>query len=145
MSFTHIDSLDSSIHKSNKWLADICAGFATDDRRIAYRMLRAYLHTLRDRLTVDTSAHFAAQLPTLLRGVFYEGWHPAGLPHKMTRDEYVRRFARDANVRDGDVPKAVEIITRVLREHIASGAVDQAVEHLPGELRELVAPKASRS
>lgn len=138
MSFTRVDSLDTSIHRTNKWLADICAGFETDDRRLAYRVLRAYLHALRDRLTADTSAHFSAQLPILLRGVFYEGWHPAGLPQKMTHDDYVRRFAHDANIRDGDVPKAMEIVTRVLREHITSGAVDQALEHLPRETRDLL-------
>ena len=36
----------------------------------AYRVLRAVLHALRDRVTVDVAAKFAAQLPTLLRGVY---------------------------------------------------------------------------
>ncbi|RSD11633.1 DUF2267 domain-containing protein [Amycolatopsis eburnea] len=30
-----------------------------------------------DRLTVEAAAHFATQLPELLRGVYYEGWTPA--------------------------------------------------------------------
>lgn len=145
MSFTRVDSLDSSIHKSNKWLADICSGFETDDRHLAYRVLRAYLHTLRDRLTVDSSAHFAAQLPTLLRGIFYEGWRPSDLPRKMTHGEYVRQFALDANVRDSDVPKALSIVTGVLREHVTGGAVDQALAHLPQEARELLESTRSAS
>lgn len=137
MSFTHIDGLDTSIHSTNKWLVDVCEGFATDDRRLAYRMLRAYLHTLRDRLTVDASAHFAAQLPTLLRGVFYEGWHPAGVPKTMDRQQYVHRFAQDANVRESDVPKAMDVVTRVVREHVTAGAVDRALDQLPQDIREL--------
>jgi hypothetical protein len=66
MSFTGVDSLDRSIDKANVWLADIDAGFGTGDRRLAYRVLRAWLHNLRDRLSVEVAAHFAAQLPELL-------------------------------------------------------------------------------
>ena len=69
MSFTGVASLDRSIDKANAWLADIDAGFATSDRHWLYRVLRAWLHNLRDRLTVEVAAHFAAQLPELLRGV----------------------------------------------------------------------------
>ena len=68
MSFTGVGSLDRSIGKSNAWLAGIEEGFGTHDRRLAYRVVRAWLHSLRDRLTVEVAAHFAAQLPELLRG-----------------------------------------------------------------------------
>jgi uncharacterized protein (DUF2267 family) len=68
LSVTGVDSLDRSIHKTNAWLADVASSFDTDDRRFAYRVVRAWLHTLRDRLGVDASAHLAAQLPELLRG-----------------------------------------------------------------------------
>jgi uncharacterized protein (DUF2267 family) len=62
MSSTGISSLDQSIEKANAWLARIADEFATDDRRLAYRILCAWLHALRDRLTVTIGAHFAAQL-----------------------------------------------------------------------------------
>ena len=63
--------LDRSIDKANAWLADIDARFGTGDRRLAYRVLRAWLHNLRDRLSVEVAAHFAAQLPgTAAGGVF---------------------------------------------------------------------------
>jgi uncharacterized protein (DUF2267 family) len=80
LSFTGVDSLDRSIHKTNAWLADVADSFGTEDRRFAYRVTRAWLHTLRDRLGVDASAHLAAQLPELLRGVFYDGWDPSRVP-----------------------------------------------------------------
>jgi uncharacterized protein (DUF2267 family) len=60
MSLTGVDSLDRSIDKANAWLADIDAGFGTSDRQLAYRVLRPWLHNLRDRLTVEVAAHFAA-------------------------------------------------------------------------------------
>jgi len=117
MSFTGVDGLDRSIGKANAWLADIEAGFGTSDRRLAYRVLRAWLHNLRDRLSVEVAAHFAAQLPELLRGVFFDGWTPSRVPQKYDRADYVTRFAREARVHDSDVAKAARIVTGVGRRH----------------------------
>ena len=118
MSFTGVDSLDASISKSNAWLADIDAAFGTKDRRLAYRVLRAWLHSVRDALSVDVAAHFAAQLPELLRGVFFDGWKPSKVPHKYDRAGFITRFAREAQVRDSDVTKSARIITEVARQHM---------------------------
>ena len=82
MPFTGVSNLDNSIEKTNAWLADVASEFDTDDRRFAYRVTRAWLHALRDRLPIPVAAHFAAQLPELLRGVFYDGWNPVHVPVK---------------------------------------------------------------
>jgi len=36
-----------------------------------------------DRLPITIAANFAAQLPELLRGVFYDGWSPSRVPIKF--------------------------------------------------------------
>ncbi len=138
MSFTGVDSLDRSIDKATAWLTDIDAGFGTSDRNLAYRVLRAWLHNLRDRLSVEVAAHFAAQLPELLRGVFFDGWNPSRVPQKYDRAAYVTRFAREARVRDADVVKAAGIVTAVARRHMSAGVVAQAFGLLPADLRELL-------
>ena len=120
--------------------ADIDAGFGTSDRRLAYRVLRAWLHGLRDRPAVEVVAHFAAQLPELLRGVFYDGWNPARVPLKYGRREYVARFAREARIHESDVPKASAVVTATVRQHVSAGAVDGAFALLPAGLRELLEP-----
>ena len=138
MSFTGVDSLDASIDKVNRWLAGAAEAFGTHDRRFAYRVTRAWLHCLRDRLTVQVAAHFAAQLPELWRGVFYDGWNPARVPMRYGCSEYVTRFARDAGVRDSDVAKAAGAVTAVVRQHMSAGAVDEAFALLPADLRRLL-------
>jgi uncharacterized protein (DUF2267 family) len=143
MPSTGVDSLDSGVEKANAWLADIDAGFGTSDRQLAYRVLRAWLHCLRDRLTVEVAAHFAAQLPELLRGVFFDRWNPSRVPQKYDRAEYITRFAREARVRDSDVVKAARIVTAVARQHMSAGLVAQALGLLPAELRELLEPPAA--
>ena len=140
MSFTGVENLDRSIDKANKWLADIEAGFSTSDRHLAYRVLRAWLHCLRDRLSVEVAAHFAAQLPELLRGVFFDGWNPSRVPRKYDRAAYVARFAREARVRDSDVVKAARIVSAVARRHMSAGVVAEAFRLLPADLRELLEP-----
>ena len=140
MSFTGVGSLDRSIDKCNAWLAGVEEGFGTHDRRLAYRVTRAWLHSLRDRLTVEVAAHFAAQLPELLRGVFYDGWNPSRVPVKYGRSEYVKRFAREARIHDSDVPKASAVVTAMVRRHVSAGAVDEAFALLPAGLRELLEP-----
>ena len=82
---------------------EFAAEFGTEDRQFAYRVTRAWLHALRDRLPVPVAANFAAQLPEVLRGVFYGGWSPSRVPVKFGPREYVLRFARDAGIHDADV------------------------------------------
>jgi uncharacterized protein (DUF2267 family) len=141
MSFTGVDSLDASISKSNSWLADIDAEFGTKDRRLAYRVLRSWLHSLRDGLSADVAANFAAQLPELLRGVFFDGWNPSRVPHRFDRAEFAARFAREAQVRDSDVQKAARIVTAVARQHMSPGGIAHAFDHLPAAVRDLLEPE----
>ena len=90
---TRIEGLDRAVHAANEWLSDLMAEIG-EDRRSAYRMLRAFLHLLRDRLTVEERAHLAAQLPHLWRGVFYEGWVPSRTPDSFRdRETFLQRFA----------------------------------------------------
>ena len=91
-------ALDHALHTAHTWVNDVAREFDTEDREFAYRVLRAWLHTLRDRLTVEASAHFAAQLPDLIRGIFYAGWNPSAVPEKYDIEAFTVRFAREANI-----------------------------------------------
>jgi uncharacterized protein (DUF2267 family) len=42
-------------------------------RNMSYAALRPVLHALRDRLTVQEAADLAAQLPLLVKGIFFDG------------------------------------------------------------------------
>lgn len=139
MSRTGVDSLDRSIEKTNAWLGDVAASFGTEDRRLAYRVTRSWLHTLRDRLPVPIAAHIAAQLPELLRGVFYEGWNPSKVPIKYSKDEYIARFAKDAQIHHTEVPRAGRLVTSAFGRHLSAGAMNEALGALPADIRRLVA------
>ena len=139
MSHTGVSNLDNSIDKAAAWLAEVAAEFGTEDRRFAYRITRAWMHVLRDRLPVPVAAHLAAQLPELLRGVFYDGWNPSRVPVKYDSAEYVRRFASEATIHDAEVPRTASLVARVARRHVSSGALHEALDALPADIRQLAA------
>ena len=96
-SATKVSALDHATQSAHTWVRDVAREFDTEDLEFAYRVLRAWLHTLRDRLSVEASAHFAAQLPDLIRGVFYAGWNHSAVPEKYDVEEYALRFAHEAS------------------------------------------------
>jgi uncharacterized protein (DUF2267 family) len=140
MSLSSVDSIERTVHKTNTWLAELARELGIEDHNEeAWRILRAYLQVLRDRLTVDEGAQFAAQLPQLLRGAFYEGFDPGHQPEKIRhRDELLERFAELARPLSVDPAQAMAATTRVLRNHISEGEFDDALAQLPTELRALL-------
>ena len=52
MSLTGLDVFDETVHKTNTWLKEIAKALGLE-RHGAYQVLRAVLHALRDRLTID--------------------------------------------------------------------------------------------
>ncbi|MFW6091080.1 MAG: DUF2267 domain-containing protein [Actinomycetota bacterium] len=136
------DTFDHMVHNANTWLADVAEAFGTEDRRFAYRVLRAWLHTVRDRLTVEGAAHFASQLPELVRGVFYDGWNPSRVPVKYGPDEFIDRFATEANIPAGDVRRTAARVSQVMQARFSPGQLDHVLAQLPEWLRDIVAGEA---
>jgi uncharacterized protein (DUF2267 family) len=96
------------------------------------------LHALRDRLSVDAVAALAAQLPLLLRGAYYEGWHPADKPLKRHREPFLRHLAGSlCDCPPADSEKVAEAVFRVLARHVSAGEVESVKRALPGEFRSL--------
>ena len=82
MSATGLDVFDKTVQTTNLWLEEINARLGPD-RRMAWHVLSAVLHTLRDRLPIGLAAHLGAQLPLLVRGLYYDQWHPRVRPLKL--------------------------------------------------------------
>ncbi|MCU1677384.1 MAG: hypothetical protein JWM93_2142 [Frankiales bacterium] len=137
-----VDAIERTVHKTNEWVNDVAREVGTEDRALAWRILRGYLQVLRDRLTMDEAAQFAAQLPQLLRGVFYEGFDPGHQPEKIRdRDIFLERLAERAGLADpAEAERAAAAVTRALRRHVTSGEMDDVVAQLPTEIREVLKP-----
>jgi uncharacterized protein (DUF2267 family) len=90
MSDTQIPALDHTVQQTNVWLKKLTEDHHLGDRHHAYSALRAVLHVLRDRLTPEQAMHLGAQLPILVRGIYYEGWRLAAKP---TDERQANEFA----------------------------------------------------
>ena len=80
MSVTGLSTFDETVQLSNEWLNELMRAVDWDDKYRAYRLLRATLHALRDRLTAHEAVQFGAQLPMLIRGLYYDGWRMRDMP-----------------------------------------------------------------
>jgi uncharacterized protein (DUF2267 family) len=138
MSATGVEVFDETLHKTNIWLKEIMASLGPDRHR-AYQALRAVLHTLRDRLTIDEAAHLGDQLPMLVRGIYYEALHPAGKPEKLrSLEEFLARIASHfATARPIDPEDAARAVFQVLETHVAPGEIRDVINILPREIRAL--------
>ena len=72
----HAPRFGHTVHATHVLLNDVAGRLGTPGTRPAYHALRAVLHALRDRLPAPEAADLAAQLTTIVRGVFYEGFQP---------------------------------------------------------------------
>ncbi len=144
-----VEGLDTTLHTTNEWLRDIAREIGNDNRRFAYLALRGTLHAVRDFLSIDESAQLSAQLPLLVRGIYFEGWNPA---HLRRQDRSRERFL--AHVETAmeralwneeypiDTEEATRAVLRILSDRISEGEMDQIRQAMPARVRELW-PQAS--
>jgi uncharacterized protein (DUF2267 family) len=139
MSTTGLKLFDETVHLTNLWLKQLMDDLDWTERERAFRALRVTLHALRDRLEVNAAAHLAAQLPILIRGVYYEGWRPAATPSRdRTAADFIAHvedaFSRDP---DEDPRRIVEAVFDLLDRHISEGEMEDVRRTLPEQIRGL--------
>ena len=134
-----LEFLESTVQKSSHWLKEACEELHWDEPSDAYHALRAVLHTLRDRLTVDEAADFAAQMPLIIRGMYYEGWDPSRTPVKLrTRQEWINAVeAKFQAVQNVSGLYLTESIFRLLSRRISAGEIKDVRTMLPGDVADL--------
>ena len=139
MKTTGITTLDHAPQVVAEWLNLLQEDLGWLDRGRVYLLLRETLHAVRDFLTVDAAPDLSAQLPLLIRGIFFEGWIPAKTPAKpRSVDDFLERvtkaFASDPLV-EPDVAAAA--VFAVLRRQISPGEYRQVAWAMRKPLRDL--------
>lgn len=148
MSTTGLDVFDITLQKTHVWLNDIMEELACEgDRKAAYVALRSVLHAVRDHLTIEEAADLGAQLPLLIRGIYYEGWTPSSKPVKeRSKDAFLAHirhaFTDNETVNVENVARAV---LRVLTAHVGAGEMAHVKRLLPAALRSLWPDTAAES
>jgi uncharacterized protein (DUF2267 family) len=131
-------SIAQTIQKTQEWLKELIDNGDLADTQESLAVLRAVLHHLRDRLTLEEAVVLGAQLPTLIRGIYYEGWQPRKRPTRIrSKQEFVYEVA-DKNFPNA-VPseQAIRDVFALLAHHCDPGEISDVIGQLPGELKEL--------
>ena len=138
MSAHGLDVFDRTLETTHVWLNEICRDLGPD-KQVAWKVLSTVLHKLRDRLTINLAAHLGAQLPLMVRGVYYDQFEPGRMPSDCrSRDEFVAEVAEWlSDTRPLDSEEAIRSVFRVLSRHISEGQVNKVREALPKSVRQM--------
>ncbi len=138
----NVAAISTTVEKTNRILAEIEREMGWQERPDqALSALRVVLHTLRDRLPVNEAANLGAQLPELVRGIYYEGWEPSRVPVKMNREEFLDEikhrfvYAREAEL---DLAHMASVVLETVTLHMDHGEVEKIKASLPKSIAALI-------
>jgi uncharacterized protein (DUF2267 family) len=134
-----IEEFDDAASAAQSWLSGAMEELGWHDRRKAYRACLAILHAVRDYLPLDEAVYLGSQLPPVLRGFYYDGWHPLGRPFALSdRAEFIERVEsavrRDPAI---DVEQAARGLFAYLGAKLPDGELEELKAALPKVLRPL--------
>ena len=139
MSSKGLEVIDHSVQLAHEWINELAEKLGWQDQKQVLQLLRSVLTGIRDHLPHEESAGFAAQLPILLRGMYYEGWRPAKTPGPdRSKEGFVARieshFAMD---REYSGEKDITLVMRFLSGKVTSGEISDVRNALPPKIRSL--------
>jgi uncharacterized protein (DUF2267 family) len=102
-------------------------------------VLGAVLRSIRDEMLVEQSAHFAAQLPLLVRGAYFDQYRPATQPASdRSQEDFIARIQHDLDgARPVNAEHAVAAVMRTLNRHVTEGQIKKVRDSLPKGVRAL--------
>jgi uncharacterized protein (DUF2267 family) len=131
-------TLSHAVQQTQEWLKELHGKGGLASETAALAALRAVLHQLRDRLTPQEAVDLAAQLPLIVRGVYFEGWRPGRTPEKVrSKQEFLDGVAAKLRPHPTVPEAAVRQVFELLTHHCDPGEIADVIAQLPAELKEL--------
>jgi uncharacterized protein (DUF2267 family) len=130
----------NAVEQPQLWVNQMMAELRTRDARDALHALRAGLQALRDRMTLEEVAQLSAQLPLMIRGLFFEGWDPTGKPLRLRKREEFLSLVREryAPRHEAAADEIVRAVFHVLERHVSQGEMTDVMATLPEEIVQIV-------
>lgn len=138
---TDVSALNHTLTETKAWIDQLVEEGPFENEQQGYSHLRAVLHSLRDRLTVEEAVHLAAQMPMLMRGFYYEGWRPSLAPNDE-RDigefmDSIRESLNDQFTPDDDLEQSATAVFSLLTARLPEGQIRHVRNQLPEALQKL--------
>ena len=133
-----IQQLSIAVKATDDWIDDLQSRLSWHDRERVYNALLAALHALRDSLPRDEAIYIGAQLPPLLRGLYYEGWHPSTRGAARSRTAFLERIHDSLRREPGIDPEQVaRAVFAMLTARLPAAEVEDAKAATPKSLHNL--------
>lgn len=134
-----VRAVERTVRATHSWLKELADEGHFTDQQQAYSASRAVLHALRDRLTADEAVHLGAELPRLVRGLYFEGWKPSAVPNKdRTRQSLFDSVSEALRTNAQIAPEhAARAVLDLLNKKISAGELSDVKQSLPQEIRDL--------
>jgi uncharacterized protein (DUF2267 family)/RNA polymerase-binding transcription factor DksA len=133
-----VRALERAQQHAHAFLTKVMHALACDNREHAYAAVRSTLPALRDRLPVAEAAHLAAQLPLVLRGVFYAGWRggDASRPDRSSA-QFLAEIACGPSAPAHPPEAMARAVMHALAQTVSAGEITEVKQALPRHVREL--------
>jgi uncharacterized protein (DUF2267 family) len=127
-----------TVQQTQEWLKALRDDAGLADEAEALAVLRAVLHQLRDRLSREEATDLGAQLPLLVRGIYYEGWRSGHHPDKTRkREAFLDGVASRLLPHRLPPEPMVRTVFAVLAHHCDPGEISDVIDQLPAEIKQL--------
>ena len=139
MSAVGLESFEHSLQLTHIWINELDDRLGWDNKAHSYRLLRTVLHAIRDWLQINEAVDLGAQMPMLLRGVYYDQWRPARNPARpRDKAEFIGRIEEAFRQEPLDDPdEAVAAVFALLSAKVSIGEIEDVRRALPSDIRAL--------
>lgn len=138
-------AISHSVQLTQVWLKELRDNGDLANLDEALTVLRVVLHQLRDRLTMEEAVDLGAQLPMVIRGIYYEGWRPHKVPTKVhSRQKFIDQTLIKLLPSTVPTERAVRDVFAILVHHCDPGEISDVIGQMPDELKGLW-PKAAQT
>lgn len=118
MTYTPSQTFPDAARQAEVWVAELAEQLHCEQRQ-AYGALRLVLHALRDCMSLREGVDLANHLPMLLRGLFYENWHPADAKGAQARANLTVEVSKRLRHGEFDAKTVVEEFFKLLEHRLS--------------------------
>jgi uncharacterized protein (DUF2267 family) len=131
--------LDTTVRVTQEWIDDVTQRLGWHDREKAFSALIGTLHALRDVLPMEEVVYLGTHFPSLLRGLYYEGWHPVKRPSALkSRTAFLDRIHEAVHRDPGvDAEQVAHAVLALLTARLPADEIEDAKAATPKVVRPL--------
>jgi uncharacterized protein (DUF2267 family) len=143
-----VPNFNKFVEKGNQFINEVALELGhPEEKGRACRIMKAVLHTLRDKIPPQESLQLMAQLPMFIKAVYVDHWKWNTPTSKIRSiDDFIWAVEHEegligyADFKSSEhTEKAIRAVFNVLKRHVSEGEMIDVMKTLPEKMRPLMA------